>query len=130
MLGTILKVALLLINSIAVLNEESFLEQSKPSHLSKQQKSHSVTVGWLSTPQQPWDNTNSVYQVYDQSGYRANQDVGIKARLIDLISAVRTLMRSTSHTSLSYCWKSSTTTTVPLNIINIAVIIYELLLGG
>ena len=130
MLGTILKVALLLINSIAVLNEERFLARSKPFHLSKQQKSHSVAVGWLSTPQQPRDNTNSVYQAYDQSGYGANQDVGIKARLIDLISAVRTLMRSTSHVSSSYRQKSSTETTVPLIIINIIVIIYELLLGG
>ncbi|KAF8351465.1 ER-to-golgi transport membrane protein [Amanita rubescens] len=95
MLGTILKVALLLINSIAVLNEERFLAR----------------IGWLSTPQQPRD-TNSVYQAYDQSSYGATQDVGIKARLIDLISAVRTLMR------------------IPLIIINIIVIIYELLLGG
>ncbi|KAF8736200.1 hypothetical protein AX14_000756 [Amanita brunnescens Koide BX004] len=93
MLGTIFKVALLLINSIAVLNEERFLAR----------------IGWLSTPQQPRD-ANSVYQAYDQSGY--GQDAGIKARLIDLISAVRTLMR------------------IPLIAINIIVIIYELLLGG
>ncbi|KAF8631949.1 hypothetical protein AX15_002111 [Amanita polypyramis BW_CC] len=96
MLGTILKVALLLINSIAVLNEERFLAR----------------IGWLSTSHQPRD-ANSVYQAYDQSGYGVvQQDVGIKARLIDLISAVRTLMR------------------IPLIIINIIVIVYELLLGG
>ncbi|PFH52715.1 hypothetical protein AMATHDRAFT_139202 [Amanita thiersii Skay4041] len=81
MLGTILKVALLLINAIAVLNEERFLAR----------------IGWLSSSQQPRD-MNPVYQAYDQSGYGAPQaDVGIKARLIDLISAVRTLMRSQSN---------------------------------
>ncbi len=128
MLGAILKVALLLINSIAVLNEERFLARSKSFHL-QTAKSQSAAVGWLSTPQQPRD-TNSVYQAYDQSGYGATQDVGIKARLIDLISAVRTLMRSTSHVSSTYRQKSSTKMTVPLIIINIIVIIYELLLGG
>jgi len=95
MLGTMIKVALLLINSIAVLNEERFLAR----------------IGWLSTPQQPRD-ANSVYPGYDQSGYATAQDVGIKARLIDLISAVRTLMR------------------IPLIVINIIFIVYELLLGG
>ncbi|KAF8640077.1 hypothetical protein AX17_001317 [Amanita inopinata Kibby_2008] len=96
MLGTIFKVALLFINAIAVLNEERFLAR----------------IGWLSSSQQPRD-TNAVYQAYDQTGYGAAQpDIGIKARLIDLISAVRTLMR------------------IPLIIINIIVIIYELLLGG
>jgi len=96
MLGTIFKVALLLINSLAVLNEERFLAR----------------IGWLSASQQPRDS-QSAYQAYDQSGYGVTQqDIGIKARLVDLISAVRTLMR------------------IPLIIINIIVIIYELLLGG
>ncbi|KAK2466204.1 hypothetical protein APHAL10511_001846 [Amanita phalloides] len=94
MIGTILKVALLLINSIAVLNEERFLAQ----------------IGWLSTPQQPRD-TNSGYQTYDQNGYGGPQDVGIKARLTDLTSAARTMR-------------------IPLIVINIIVIVYELLLGG
>ncbi|KAM6495893.1 ER-to-golgi transport membrane protein [Amanita muscaria] len=96
MLGTMLKVALLLINSIAVLNEERFLAR----------------IGWLSSSQQPRD-AHHVYPGYDQTGYGAvQQDAGIKARLVDLISAVRTLMR------------------IPLIVINIIVIVYELLLGG
>jgi len=91
-----IKVGLLLVNSIAVLNEERFLAR----------------IGWLSAPQQPRDS-HSVYQGYDQNGYGVTQqDAGIKARLIDLISAVRTLMR------------------IPLIIINIVIIFYELLLGG
>lgn len=46
-------------------------------------------VGWLSS---------SAQQPYDQHGYGAVQgDVGVKARMVDLISAVRTLMRSAFH---------------------------------
>ncbi|KAJ6264626.1 hypothetical protein Dda_0775 [Drechslerella dactyloides] len=44
------------------------------------------------------------------------QDVSIKAKLINLISAIRTLMRMASCT-------------VPLIAVNIIIIIYELLLG-
>ncbi|KAG6861607.1 hypothetical protein C0995_014514 [Termitomyces sp. Mi166 len=94
MLGTILKVSLLLINAIAVLSEDRFLAR----------------LGWVSGQQQAANA--GFHQGYDQNGYGvAQQDVGLKARLIDLISAVRTLMR------------------IPLIGINILVIIYELLLG-
>lgn len=52
----------------------------------------SPTVGWSSS--QPL-NANAGFQ-YDQNGYGVAQpEAGIKSRLIDLISAVRTLMRST-----------------------------------
>ncbi|KNZ79795.1 Protein transport protein YOS1 [Termitomyces sp. J132] len=99
MLGTILKVSLLLINAIAVLSEDRFLAR----------------LGWVSGQQQA--SNASFHQGYDQNGYGVTQqDVGLKARLIDLISAVRTLMRTP-------------TLLVPLIGINILVIIYELLLG-
>jgi hypothetical protein len=49
-------------------------------------------VGWLSASRQVRDGFQ---QTYDQNGYSPPQpDVGMKARLIDLIGAVRTLMRS------------------------------------
>ncbi|RDB22619.1 Protein transport protein YOS1 [Hypsizygus marmoreus] len=96
LLGTIFKVALLLINAVAVLSEDRFLAR----------------LGWVSG--QPQGANAGFTQTYDQAGYGAgvNQgDVGLKARLIDLISAVRTLMR------------------IPLIGVNIIVIVYELLLG-
>jgi len=72
---------------MAVLNEERFLAR----------------IGWLSS---------SAQQPYDQHGYGAVQgDVGVKARMVDLISAVRTLMR------------------IPLIAGNMIVIFYELALG-
>jgi len=94
LLGKVFQVSLLLINAIAVLSEDRFLAR----------------LGWVSGQQQ---TVNTGYhQGYDQSGYGVAQvDVGLKARLIDLISAVRTLMR------------------IPLIGFNIIVIIYELLLG-
>jgi len=94
LLGIFFKVSLLLINAIAVLSEDRFLAR----------------LGWVSGQQQAANA--GFHQTYDQNGYGAVQgEVGIKARLIDLISAVRTLMR------------------IPLIGINIIVIIYELLLG-
>ncbi|KAJ6613454.1 Yos1-like protein [Mycena sp. CBHHK59/15] len=97
MLGTIIYVSLLLINAMAVLSEDRFLAR----------------IGWVSS-QAP--NLNAgFHQTYDpQTGYGVQQpgEVGMKARLIDLISAVRTLMR------------------IPLIGCNIIIIVYELLLGG
>ncbi|KAN0064408.1 hypothetical protein ACQY0O_002606 [Thecaphora frezii] len=89
-LGGIFYVTLLLINAIAILNEERFLAR----------------VGWSSNQPQSFDQ-----------GFGApppgsmGQDLSIKARLINLISAVRVLMR------------------IPLIGVNIIVIIYELILG-
>jgi len=95
LLGSILQVTLLLINAVAVLSEDRFLAR----------------IGWLSSTH-PQAANGGFQQPYDQNGYGAAQgDVGMKARLIDLISAVRTLMR------------------IPLIGINIIVIIYELMFG-
>ncbi|KAN0097619.1 Yos1-like protein [Tylopilus felleus] len=94
-LGAILYVSLLLINAVAVLSEERFLAR----------------IGWAST--QPQSSNAAFHQSYDQSGYGyAQQDVGVKVRIINLISAVRTLMR------------------IPLIGLNLVVIVYELILGG
>jgi len=94
MFGTIFYVSLLLINAMAVLNEERFLAR----------------IGWLSSStQQPRE---TFQQSYDQNSYGVAQgDVGVKARMVDLISAVRTLMR------------------IPLIALNMFVIFYELALG-
>jgi len=94
-LGSILYISLLLINATAVLSEERFLAR----------------IGWSSVPVQPGPGYNQPYaQPYDQNG--GPQDVGVKGRLINLISAVRTLMR------------------IPLIVFNVVVIVYELILGG
>ncbi|KAI3628486.1 hypothetical protein CBS14141_000189 [Malassezia furfur] len=80
-LGTIFYTALLLINAIAILNEERFLNR----------------VGW---------SNNSRSMSFD-----TDSDAGVKTRLVNLISAVRVLLR------------------IPLIVVNILVIIYELILG-
>ncbi|KIK68175.1 hypothetical protein GYMLUDRAFT_154793 [Collybiopsis luxurians FD-317 M1] len=91
MLGTILYVSILLVNAMAVLSEDRFLAR----------------IGWTSA--RP-PNNNPGFQAYDQPGF--GQEVGIKTKIIDLISAVRTLLR------------------IPLIAVNILVILYELILGG
>jgi len=85
--GVIIYVPLLLTNAVAILNEERFL----------------APIGW-STTQQP-------VATYDQGGFGESQGDSIKARLIALISAVRTLLR------------------FPLILLNILIIIWELLFG-
>ncbi|KAI3620315.1 hypothetical protein CBS9595_002282 [Malassezia furfur] len=80
-LGTIFYMALLLINAIAILNEERFLNR----------------VGW---------SNNSRSMSFD-----TDSEAGVKTRLVNLISAVRVLLR------------------IPLIVVNILVIIYELILG-
>jgi hypothetical protein len=99
MLGTIIYVSLLVVNSMAVLSEDRFLAR----------------IGWASSSQV--QNANAAFhQTYDPQtgGYGAQQggEPTMKARLVDLISAVRTLMR------------------IPLIGLNIIIILYELLLGG
>lgn len=79
-LGKLLYILILVINGIAVLSEDRFLNR----------------IGWgSSTPL--------------EFGY--DQDVSIKVKLVNLISAIRTLLR------------------VPLIAINVIVIVYELVLG-
>ncbi|KAJ7283660.1 Yos1-like protein [Mycena rebaudengoi] len=96
MLGTVIYVSLLVINAMAVLSEDRFLAR----------------IGWASSPAST--ASGAFHQTYDpQTGYGVQQaDAGMKARLIDLISAVRTLMR------------------IPLIGFNIIIIVYELVLGG
>ncbi|KAM5540390.1 hypothetical protein V8D89_005848 [Ganoderma adspersum] len=98
MLGRLLYVFLLLTNALAVLSEDRFLAR----------------IGWGTAQAQPVNQGfgQPYAQQYDQQGYSAGQDVGVKGRLINLISAVRTLMR------------------IPLIGLNLVIIIYELLLGG
>jgi immediate early response 3-interacting protein 1 len=83
-------------------------------------------VGWVSPSRQIREG-NAYQQTYDQNGYGGGQaELGIKARLIDLISAVRTLMRSTCHScNARYLLNQST---VPLIAINTLVILYELVI--
>ncbi|PVG03425.1 Yos1-domain-containing protein [Serendipita vermifera] len=68
--GDLIYIFILLINAVAVLNEERFLAR----------------IGWSAsqTPQQ-------TYNGYDQP-----VEEGIKSRIINLIAAVRTLLRSES----------------------------------
>lgn len=92
-LGGIFYIGLLLVNAVAVLSEDRFLAR----------------IGWSSI--QP-PNSVGFQPTYDGGGYgNPVQDIGVKGRLINLISAVRTVMR------------------IPLIGINIVVIIYELILG-
>jgi len=91
MLGKLVYVSLLLVNAAAILNEERFLAR----------------IGWASSRLSRDSNTN-FQQPYDNSG---QVEIGVKARLIDLITAVRTLMR------------------IPLIALNTLVILYELVWG-
>jgi hypothetical protein len=94
LIGTILQVSLLLVNAIAILNEERFLARSMSQALAMSAHAHPNSVGWVSSTRLRTHNANAGYNhPYDQNGY-GTEDVGIKARLIDLIGAVRTLMRS------------------------------------
>ncbi|KAK9253788.1 Yos1-like protein [Lipomyces tetrasporus] len=79
--GRLFYVVLLLINSIAVLSEDRFLAR----------------IGWSS--------------VTVDNGFGVADSMSIKNRMINLISAVRTLMR------------------IPLIGINTIVIVYEVILG-
>ncbi|KAH9482640.1 Protein transport protein yos1 [Psilocybe cubensis] len=96
-IGTMIYVALLLINAMAILSEDRFLAR----------------IGWVSASRQIRDVNTGFQQTYDHTNaYGTVQgEAGMKARLIDLISAVRTLMR------------------IPLIVINTVVILYELAWG-
>ena len=63
-----------------------------------------LIVGWGSAQAQAAAAAyNQPYtQGYDQVGYGGQQDVNVKARIINLISAVRTLMRSASLSLINY----------------------------
>ena len=91
-LGNIFYVSLLLINSLAILNEDRFLAR----------------IGWST---KMLNQMNNPIQFQDPSMISSAHASSVKERLINLIGAVRTLMR------------------IPLIGLNIVVIIYELLLG-
>jgi hypothetical protein len=91
--GNLFYFGLFLINAVAVLSEERFLAR----------------IGW--SAQSP----SAQNQAYDSTGYggaAGQPEQSIKARLITLVTAVRTLMR------------------IPLIAVNLVVIVYELILGG
>ncbi|CBQ69146.1 conserved hypothetical protein [Sporisorium reilianum SRZ2] len=93
-LGSAFYLILFITNALAVLSEERFLAR----------------VGWSSHALA--SQAHSFDQGFQSNAYSASQDnVTVKARLINLISAVRTLMR------------------IPLVVINIAVVIYLIVLG-
>ncbi|KAI9224258.1 Yos1-like protein [Blastocladiella britannica] len=82
-LGGIFYFVLLLVNAVAILNEERFLAR----------------IGW------------SAQSVYGDFGQQSGMDSGVKANVVTLLSAVRTLMR------------------IPLIVVNSLAIVYLLLLG-
>lgn len=88
-IGKFLYVILLVVNGIAILSEDRFLNR----------------IGWGSGSQ----NTNGFQYQQFQGGAGDNESV--KSRLVNLIGAIRTLLR------------------VPLIGVNIIVILYELVLG-
>lgn len=87
-------------------------------------------VGWLSSSRQVRDANTGFQQSYDQTTYgSASSEVGMKDRLVDLISAVRTLMRSAYLLPYRAVSKLTTSCVVPLIAINTLVILYELVWG-
>ncbi|KAH7123853.1 Yos1-like protein [Dendryphion nanum] len=80
-LGSLFYVSVLLVNAIAVLSEDRFLAR----------------IGWTAGSADP--------------GFGARSDDSIKAKLVNMISSVRTLMR------------------IPLMLINTLMILYLLVLG-
>ena len=98
-LGGIFYIGLLLINAVAVLSEDRFLARSACLLVLATSRFRALTlrtVGWSSI--QP-PNSVGFQPNYDHGGGYGNpaQDIGVKGRLINLISAVRTVMRSTCH---------------------------------
>lgn len=93
-LGKLFYVIVLVINGIAVLSEDRFLNR----------------IGWGSTTGQQ-NNGNIQAQFNQFNSGLDNTDGSVKTKLINLISAFRTLMR------------------IPLIVVNITIIIYELILG-
>lgn len=89
-LGKLLYVIVLSINGIAVLSEDRFLNR----------------IGWGSSVN---NNPAQEYQHFTSSILGDSNT--IKTRLVNLISAIRTLMR------------------LPLIVINVLIILYELILG-
>ncbi|KAE8542819.1 hypothetical protein CNBG_4818 [Cryptococcus deuterogattii R265] len=99
--GSLFYIGLLFTNAIAILNEERFLAR----------------IGWStrvpSTANAGFGHSPAP-QMFDTAGFggaSGSEGAGVKAKLVNLIGATRTLMR------------------IPLIVVNIGVIIYEVLLG-
>ncbi|TFL06023.1 Yos1-like protein [Pterulicium gracile] len=95
-LGTLFYVSILLLNAVAVLSEERFLAR----------------IGFSSSSFQQQQTNAQGFTQYDASGQPVAADISIKAKIVDLITAIRTLMR------------------IPLIAINIVTIVYEIVLGS
>ncbi|ABN64832.1 predicted protein [Scheffersomyces stipitis CBS 6054] len=91
-LGKLLYVIILTVNGIAVLSEDRFLNR----------------IGWGSSASSP--NGGGQFQQYG-NGFDQNDGTSVKTKIINLIGAIRTLLR------------------IPLIAINVVVILYELILG-
>ncbi|EJD01496.1 Yos1-like protein [Fomitiporia mediterranea MF3/22] len=74
--GGLFKVTLLLINAMAILNEERFLAR----------------IGWTAQAQQAQPAFAQPYDPYTGMGGNP-PEISITAKLVNLITAVRTLMR-------------------------------------
>ncbi|CAO1618179.1 unnamed protein product [Sympodiomycopsis kandeliae] len=85
--GTLIYVSVLCLNAVAILNEERFLSR----------------VGW-SPSSIAYENQHS----FQSSPQSVGNESSVKERLVNLISAVRTLLR------------------MPLCILNILIIVYEI----
>lgn len=107
-LGSLVWATVLLVNAVAVLNEERFLSPSKSARSERPcMLTGCVIVGWGRASE----------------GYE--QQSSVKRQIIQLIAAVRTLMRSKAG---DLCFLLLTCL-VPLIIINIFIIVYEIFLG-
>lgn len=121
--GTILYVSVLLLNAVAILNEERFLSRGEfvlpsrcslsgsmgPSHrLRLSFKPYNVVRAYLTTPRPMlhslflfpcyllavgWSGASLQYEQQHSFGGGPASEPGVKERLINLMSAVRTLLR-------------------------------------
>ena len=113
MLTTLFAVAVLLINSVAVLSEDRFLARSTTPY----QKTHPDSSSSVATDRVPCRLVNLSPASYDPA-FGAGPDASIKAKIINLIASVRTIMRSTRRAPVppSFCiqlWGKIDTDTVP-----------------
>ncbi|WVQ82468.1 hypothetical protein IAT38_004597 [Cryptococcus sp. DSM 104549] len=99
--GSLLYIGLLFTNAIAILNEERFLAR----------------IGWSTrTPTAANSGfghspTPGLYDSGFNNGMSSGDGPGVKAKLVNLIGATRTLMR------------------IPLIVVNVVVIVYEVIFG-
>lgn len=130
----IIKISILLVNAIAILSEERFLARSESRWLRFALFYLTFilclcVVGW-STQQSQIGQAGFAqpYDAYGGGGGAGQGELSIKAKIINLISAVRTLMRSESMLGL-YFSTTNNYFSVPLIGVNFVWVTYELLLG-